>query len=46
MTQQLNSQIFAYAKQLADSPADQQLVAIGKAPISFLDYDWNLNGTN
>jgi len=35
-----------YAKQLADSPADQQVVASGKAPISFLDYDWNLNGAN
>ena len=35
-----------YAKQLAVSPADQQVVASGKAPISFLDYDWNLNGAN
>ncbi len=35
-----------YAKQLADSPADQQVIASGKAPISHLDYDWNLNGAN
>jgi hypothetical protein len=32
-----------YAKALADAPAAQQLVAQGKAPISFLDYDWSLN---
>ncbi len=35
-----------YAKQLADSPADQQVIASGKAAISHLDYDWNLNGAN
>jgi len=35
-----------YAKQLADAPADQQLIASGKAAISNLDYDWNLNGAN
>ncbi len=35
-----------YAKQLADSPADRQKIAEGKAPISNLDYDWNLNGAN
>ncbi|MBL0125292.1 MAG: DUF547 domain-containing protein [Betaproteobacteria bacterium] len=35
-----------YAKQLADSPADQQKIADGKVPISTLDYDWNLNGAN
>ncbi len=35
-----------YAKVLADAPADQQLIAAGKAPISHLDYDWNLNGAN
>lgn len=35
-----------YAKQLADSPADQQAVAAGKLPISHLDYDWSLNGAN
>ncbi len=35
-----------YAKQLADAPADQQAVAAGKVPVSFLDYDWNLNGAN
>lgn len=33
-----------YAKQLADAPADQQLIADGKAPLTFLDYDWSLNG--
>ncbi len=35
-----------YAKQLADSPADQQVIASGKASIANLDYDWNLNGAN
>jgi len=35
-----------YAKQLADAPADQQLIASGKAAITNLDYDWNLNGAN
>lgn len=35
-----------YAKQLADSLADQQKIADGKVPISTLDYDWNLNGAN
>ncbi len=35
-----------YAKQLADSPADQKIIADGKATISHLDYDWNLNGAN
>ena len=33
-----------YAKLLADSPADQQIIADKKATISFLEYDWNLNG--
>ncbi|HEX4857778.1 MAG TPA: DUF547 domain-containing protein [Usitatibacteraceae bacterium] len=33
-----------YAKLLADSPADQQAIAAGKAPIAHLDYDWSLNG--
>lgn len=33
-----------YAKLLADTPADQQNIANGRAPISHLDYDWNLNG--
>lgn len=32
-----------YAKQLADSPADQQTIADGKATISHLDYDWAIN---
>ena len=35
-----------YAKLLADSPADQQVIADKKAAISNLEYDWNLNGTN
>ncbi len=33
-----------YAKLLADSPADQQKVVDGKAELSFLEYDWRLNG--
>lgn len=32
-----------YAKLLSDDPAQQKLVAEGKAPLSFLDYDWTLN---
>jgi len=32
-----------YAEQLADTPADRNIVAAGKAPISFLEYDWTLN---
>jgi hypothetical protein len=32
-----------YAKLLADDPAAQQLIAQGKAPWAFLDYDWSLN---
>jgi uncharacterized protein DUF547 len=32
-----------YAKLLSDDPAQQKLVADGKAPLSFLDYDWSLN---
>ena len=35
-----------YAKQLADTPADQQKIVDGKAPLSHLEYDWNLNGAN
>ena len=35
-----------YAKVLADSPADQQIILDKKAAISHLDYDWNLNGAN
>jgi len=35
-----------YAKQLADSAADQAVIAGGKASISHLDYDWSLNGAN
>jgi hypothetical protein len=37
-------QYFArYAKLLADAPGDQRVVADGKAPIGFLEYDWTLN---
>ena len=32
-----------YARMLSDDPGQQQLVADGKARISFLDYDWSLN---
>ena len=32
-----------YAKLLTDEPGQQKLVAEGKAPISFLEYDWTLN---
>lgn len=35
-----------YAKVLADSPADQAVIAAGKAAIGHLDYDWSLNGAN
>ncbi len=35
-----------YAKVLADSPADQAVIAAGKAAIGNLDYDWSLNGAN
>ena len=41
---QSREQFFAgYAKLFSDDPAQQQLVAEGKAPISHLDYDWTLN---
>lgn len=37
-------QYFAkYARLLSDDPAQRKRVAEGKAPISFLDYDWSLN---
>jgi hypothetical protein len=40
----VREQYFArYAKQLADGPDAQKAVAEGKAPLSFLDYDWNIN---
>jgi len=32
-----------YAALLADDPAAQKLVADGKAPLAFLEYDWTLN---
>ena len=35
-----------YAKILADSPADQQIIADKKATISNLEYDWSLYGAN
>ena len=41
---QSREQYFAkYAKLLSDDPAQQKIVADGKAPISHLDYDWSLN---
>jgi len=33
----------AYAAQLADGVQEQKLISEGKAPLSFLDYDWALN---
>lgn len=33
-----------YAKVLAEKPEDQKKIADKAAPISHLDYDWNLNG--
>lgn len=40
----VREQYFArYAKLLADSPDAQKAVAEGKAPISFLEYDWSIN---
>jgi hypothetical protein len=32
-----------FAQALADSPEAQRAVAEGRAPLSFLDYDWTLN---
>jgi len=32
-----------YARLLSDDPAQQKLVAEGKVPIAFLDYDWAIN---
>jgi hypothetical protein len=32
-----------YARALADDAQGQALIAAGKAPITFLDYDWSLN---
>jgi hypothetical protein len=32
-----------YAELLADAPGDRKLVAEGKAPVAFLEYDWSLN---
>jgi hypothetical protein len=40
----VREQYFAkYSKLLADGPEAQKLVAEGRAPLSFLDYDWSLN---
>jgi len=37
-------QFFAkYARLLSDDAAQQKLVAEGRAPLSFLEYDWSLN---
>ncbi|MBI1942975.1 MAG: DUF547 domain-containing protein [Betaproteobacteria bacterium] len=33
----------SYAKLLADDPAQQKLIAQGKAPIAHLEYDWSIN---
>jgi hypothetical protein len=41
---QSREQYFArYARLLADDPTGQQRVAEGKAPLTFLEYDWALN---
>ena len=41
---QSREQYFArYAKLLSQDPAQQKLVAQGKAPITHLEYDWTLN---
>ena len=32
-----------YARALADEPAARKRIEEGKAPVSFLDYDWSLN---
>ena len=41
---QSREQYFAkYAKLLSEDPAQQKIVADGKAPISHLEYDWSLN---
>ena len=40
----VREQYFArYAKLLAETPDGQKLVADGRAPLTFLDYDWTLN---
>ena len=40
----VREQYFAkYAKLLADAPDAQKIVAEGRAPLAFLDYDWSLN---
>ena len=40
----VREQYFAnYAKLLSDAPEQQKAVAEARAPLAFLDYDWNLN---
>ena len=40
----VREQYFAkYAKWLAETPEGQKTVSDGKAPLSFLEYDWSLN---
>jgi hypothetical protein len=40
----VREQYFArYAKLLADGPEAQKTVAEGRAPVAFLEYDWNIN---
>ena len=40
----VREQYFArYARLLADAPEAQKLVAEGRAPLAFLEYDWTLN---
>jgi Protein of unknown function, DUF547 len=40
----LNAFLARYAVQLADAPADREAVRGQKLSITFLDYDWKLNG--
>jgi Protein of unknown function, DUF547 len=40
----LNAFLARYAVQLADAPADRDAVRGQKLPVTFLDYDWKLNG--
>jgi hypothetical protein len=40
----VREQYFAkYARLLAEAPDGQKIVSDGKAPLTFLDYDWSLN---
>ncbi|MDO9286623.1 MAG: DUF547 domain-containing protein [Aquabacterium sp.] len=40
----LNGFFARYADQLADAPADRALIRAQKAEVTYLDYDWKLNG--